>query len=179
MASDNSQKIIVLSSDNEYSRQITEDMFRRINDDQLLHDIVDGNEDLPEYTELEEVIIVRCYLPDDQQSILDKFVNRFLNSITETKNIRDFNGWFEFFGNAYSSAYKEHLAILMMTYTAQSFIDWLTLFFAICTSKKSIFAVKRFALLKMRQSAMSQKEQSAWRKLATQLGMPVEVEKEG
>lgn len=176
MTDKGSQEKIALPSKDEYSRLLAEDMFRRISDDQLLNDVVEGNEDLPEYIELEDVITIRCYLPDERLGVLDKFVKRFCDSVNEAKQVSDFNGWLNFFGDACFSPYKEHLAILMMTYTAKSFIDWLTLFYAICTSENNFFAIKRFALIKMRQSAKSAKEQSSWRKLAKELGMPMNKE---
>lgn len=156
-----------------YSLRVNEDMSREIGDDILVKDIVEGKIDLPEYLDPEEILFIKCYLPVEKQEILDRFINRFLGSFPETRKIKDFNGWFNFFYTVFSDAYKENLSLTMMVSTGNSFVDWFTLF-----HMTDIFAVKRFATLKMKEIAKTNKELTIWRRFAKQLDMPINIEKE-
>jgi len=158
----------------EYSLRVNEDLSRQIDNDILLQDIVEGKTDLPEYLDPEDILFIKCYLPMEKREILDRFIKRFLGSFPETREIKDFNGWFGFFYTVYSNAYKENLALVMMMSTGNSFTDWLALFHA-----TEIFAVKRFAVLKMKEIAKTKKELKTWRRFVKQLGMPADIKKEG
>ncbi len=170
---------ILIDDESSLSFKVKTDLLQRICEGQLLYDIIVGKEEIPEYLELEEALLIRCYLPEERQNELDRFVRRFRNSISDAKDITDFNGWFRFYYESNTNGkYRELLAFIMMTYTATSYSDWTTLFHMASSSPYNFFALKRFAYQKMALTARSDRERANLKKIARELGVMAKI-KEG
>ena len=84
------------------------------------------NDPLPEYLEINEVLILWGYLPLDRRSELAQHIERLVDSIPkENRPSDDFAAWKKFRSEARLNSFEEKLATLQLVRLAERYRDWL------------------------------------------------------